>query len=78
MAIGWNAMSKIKPTATFRGWQETLAEPIPLFNVSGGIRNHSTVCLDTLIEEGIEIPEIPQDTELAGQCLRVQREGKKG
>ena len=63
-------MSKIK--AVFIGFQEDKdGNHIPLFNV--GKYTHTAT---TLARRGIDIPEIPQDTELAGQCLRVQREGR--
>jgi len=48
--------------ATFIGYQQTLAEPIPLFNLTGGSRNKSTVTLVTLLKEGIDIPWYPKPT----------------
>jgi hypothetical protein len=53
---------KIKPTATFIGYQETLAEPTPLFNISGGSRDKSTVTLVTLMKMGVDVPYYPRPT----------------
>jgi len=55
-------LSVNKPTAYFIGYQQTLAEPIPLFNLSGGSRDKSTVTLVTLLKEGVDIPWYPKPT----------------
>jgi hypothetical protein len=65
---------KNKPTATFIGFQEDIhGNKIPLFNIG-----KDTWSAATLARKGIAIPKIPQDTGLAGQCPRVQREGNNG
>lgn len=52
---------EIKPTATFRGWQETAkGDHIALYNIEGGRLDKSTVAVATLKREGIEIPETPE------------------
>ena len=48
-----------KITAHFLGYQETLSKPVPLFNITGGPRDKSTVTLVTLEREGIPIPQYP-------------------
>jgi len=52
---------EVKPTATFRGWQETAeGDHIALYNIEGGKLDKSTVTLKTLKKEGIEVPETPE------------------
>jgi len=53
-------LSEEKPTATFKGMQETgdPANPtIPLFDIQGGEASGSTVSLEGLAKHGIEVPE---------------------
>ena len=72
-AIEWSVMSKIR--ATFIGYQQTVAEPIPLFNVSGGSRHKSTVTLVTLLKEGIDIPYYPRPTAVTPNKAIVPHKG---
>ena len=47
-------------SAYFIGWQENpKGDPIPLFNISGGLRDKSTVSLATLKRWGFKIPKYP-------------------
>ncbi len=74
--IASDAIAAKKPTATFRGMQET-GDPenpnMPLYNVEGGKYHGSTVTADRLKSEGIDIPETPKDAvPLRGDDLRRQ------
>ncbi len=62
--------SEVKPSASFLGYTEDL----PLYNVSGGPRNKSTVSAKTLKELGIDIPETPPfgGEKLNGDQIRQQ------
>lgn len=63
-----------KPTAIFKGMQET-GDPenpeMPLYDIVGGKSHGSTVGAEKLKELGIDIPETPKDIEkLSGDQLR--------
>lgn len=53
----------MKPTAVFIGWQCSFkgkGKPFPLFNIIGGNLDGSTVSLETLRKEGIDVPPYPE------------------
>lgn len=47
------------PTAEFIGYGGDPANPEPMYNISGGARDRSTVSAETLAAEGIEVPDTP-------------------
>lgn len=57
-----------KPTATYIGEQEGVG---PLFNIEGGPKNKSTVTLEGLQKEGIDVPEY-QKSNKSGAQLREE------
>lgn len=65
-----------KPTAIFKGMQETgdPANPeMALYDIKGGTSHGSTVSAEKLKELGIDIPETPQQTErMSGEQLRAK------
>jgi hypothetical protein len=64
----------MRPKAVFLGlWDVPGKEPITLYNVEGGMLNHSTVTESTLKKEGIAIPK-KQGSDERGP----QREGGAG
>lgn len=62
-----------KPTATYIGEQEGVG---PLFNIEGGPRHKSTVTLETLQREGIDVPEY-ETSNKSGEQLRAEALEKK-
>ena len=50
-----------KPTASFLGWQETpKGDHVALYNIESGTKKGTTVMVEGLKREGIEIPKTPE------------------